>query len=201
MLKKEKPQRSRTGIAAKTNSTNKKYLAKDFINRCAYCDDIDTLGGGYRSYQVDHFAPKTKFEDLEYVYDNLLYTCPWCNRAKWDKWPSNNSETSIVGNSGFVDPCTDEYYIHLNRDPDGSIRWITLLGKYMYNELQLYLKRHMIIYNLDRLKESRNKLKQSILNDEVSGRDVSKKSLLLKSIDDEFFHYYNKWEEISHFAT
>ena len=84
MLREKKPIRSYHGEQFRTNPTNKKHLAEDFGHRCAYCDDLDTYGGGYRAYHVEHFAPKEKFPALRFDYDNLLYACPWCNRAKWD---------------------------------------------------------------------------------------------------------------------
>lgn len=81
---------------------NKKHLSADFGHRCAYCDDLDEYGGGYRAYHVEHFAPKEKFPELRYDYDNLLYACPWCNRAKWDIWPSDNSKINVVDSEGLL---------------------------------------------------------------------------------------------------
>lgn len=101
MLREKKPIRSYHGEQFRTNPTNKKHLAEDFGHRCAYCDDLDTYGGGYRAYHVEHFAPKEKFPALRFDYDNLLYACPWCNRAKWDIWPSNDPKINVVGKEGF----------------------------------------------------------------------------------------------------
>ena len=117
-IKAKIPVRSYSGDKWKTNKTNKKYLAQDFDHRCAYCDDWDKYNGGMRSYHVEHFAPKEKFPDLEYTYDNLLYACPYCNEAKSDKWPSDKAEISVVGDKGFVDPCTAEYYAYIYRNED-----------------------------------------------------------------------------------
>ena len=39
-----------------------------------------------------------------------------------------------------IDPCTKEYYKHLDRDEEtGNIIFKTELGKYMYNKMKLYL--------------------------------------------------------------
>ena len=119
MLREKKPIRSYHGEQFRTNPTNKKHLAEDFGHRCAYCDDLDTYGGGYRAYHVEHFAPKEKFPALRFDYDNLLYACPWCNRAKWDIWPSNDPKINVVGKEGFIDPCSEEYDQHLERLADG----------------------------------------------------------------------------------
>lgn len=197
MLRKNKPVRSYHGVSFLTNQTNKKYLSIDFGHRCAYCDDLDIYGGGYRAYQVEHFAPKEKFPTLRYDYDNLLYCCPWCNRAKWDIWPSNDSQINIVGDKGFVDPCAEEYEMHLERALDGSINAKTPLGNYMKKTLKLYLKRHEIVYNLDRLKRKICELKASISEDKKQGREYHKKEKVLQLIEDDFFQYFGLWEEIS----
>ena len=69
-IKGKVPVRSYSGEKWKTNRTNKKYLALDFEHRCAYCDDWDKYNGGMRSYHVEHFAPKEKFPELKFTYDN-----------------------------------------------------------------------------------------------------------------------------------
>ena len=78
-VKQKNPQRSYTGIMWRTNRENKKRLINDFEHRCAYCDDLDKYGGGSKVYHVEHFAPKEKFPELKFQYDNLLYACPFCN--------------------------------------------------------------------------------------------------------------------------
>ena len=191
MLKKEVPVRSYTGEKWKTNTTNKKYLAIDFKHRCAYCDDLDDIYNGMESYSVEHFAPKAKFPHLEYTYDNLLYSCRFCNGSKSDDWPSDSASESIVGECGYIDPCTKEYDIHLDRDENtGQIYYKTELGKYMYNHLKLYLKRHSIIYMVEKLNDKRKDLKASIDKDLKNGIDVSVKQEILMDIDNKFFSYY-----------
>lgn len=81
-VKQKNPQRSYTGIMWRTNRENKKRLINDFEHRCAYCDDLDKYGGGSKVYHVEHFAPKEKFPELKFQYDNLLYACPFCNISK-----------------------------------------------------------------------------------------------------------------------
>lgn len=192
-----KPVRNYHGVAYRTKSINKKHLAEDFSHRCAYCDDLDVLSCSYRSYQVEHFAPYTKFPNLEFDYDNLLYACPWCNRAKWDTWPSDKSDVNFVGDEGFIDPCDDEYYTHLGRDCDGKIVWKTPLGKYMHRTLKLFLRRHEIIYNVERLEDARNRLQLNIDQEKVEGKDVGKKEAFLAVLDREFFDYFRQLKEIN----
>lgn len=192
MIKRDIPKRTHTGVFRTTNATNKKYLACDFNHRCAYCDDLDSIGGGYRTYHVEHFAPKEKFPELINTYDNLLFSCPYCNGSKSDDWPSENSNISFVGNAGYIDPCLDEYYVHLDRDEKtGEIIYKTNLGQYMYEHLQLYLKRHSLIFMVDKLKEKRDELNDFITFERTCGRDTTKYDKILHAIDDEFFEYFS----------
>src|SRR5271154_2101665 len=74
----------------------KKYLIVDFSNRCGYCDGHDKWYGGFKNFHIDHFAPKEKFPQLKTVYSNLIYSCPSCNIAKSDFWPSTDENISHV---------------------------------------------------------------------------------------------------------
>ena len=89
------------------------------------------------------------------------------------------------------------YDKHLIRLPDGSISGITPLGKYMRKTLQLYLKRHEIIHNLDKLKRKRDELKNSVAKDKLQGKECRKKEAALQLITESFFEYFNLWEKIS----
>ncbi|MED1722055.1 HNH endonuclease [Brevibacillus parabrevis] len=189
-IKNKKPVRSFTGEKWRTNGTNKKYLAADFDNKCAYCDDWDKFSGGYNSYHVEHFAPKEKFKHLEFVYDNLLYSCPYCNISKSNKWIGSSADECVVGNQGFVDPCTDEYYKHLERDNDGNIIYLSPIGEYMYYELKLYLRRHFILYNLERIRLRRIALKEKIEEKTIKGEDVSTLNEVYNVICKVFCEYY-----------
>ena len=191
-IKEKIPVRSYSGQKWITNRTNKKYLAKDFGHRCAYCDDLDKYNGGERNYHVEHFAPKEKFPDLRYVYDNLLYACPYCNGAKSDKWPSGSAEISVVGDKGFLDPCGEEYYRHIVRNDDGSIGYSSKLGKYIYEELDLYLKRHKINYNLVKLDERIDKLGDLIARTEKRGEPAAELKELHYELLGEFRELINE---------
>lgn len=144
----------------KNYTTYKKYLIEDFHHRCGYCHDHDKFFGGTRNYQIDHFVPKTRFRDLETKYDNLIYSCPFCNRSKWDKWVGTTPDENIKDNKGFVHPCDDDYEKHFIRNEKFEIIPTDEIGQYMYKELCLYLKRHSIINFLDRLDSKIIKIKK-----------------------------------------
>ena len=140
----------------------KEDLRQDFKERCGYCDDPDEFFGGIRGYHIDHFAPKSTFPKFETEYSNLVYSCPYCNSAKSDKWIGNNSSVSHNGSEGFIDPCDEEYECHLDRDGEGRILGRSKLGGYMVRELQLYLLRHQFIWQTQRLAEERDILDSMI---------------------------------------
>ncbi|MFA5932863.1 MAG: HNH endonuclease signature motif containing protein [Microgenomates group bacterium] len=150
----------------------KSYLKSDFDSRCGYCDDHDQYYGGSDSYHIDHFAPK-KFADLISKYSNLVYSCPFCNKAKRNKWPSDDQNVNVVGDEGFIDPCSENYDIHLNRDENGSIISVTPIGGYMHKHLELNLNRHAIIWKLDRINEAITKIQVLRDSDSELGEDLS----------------------------
>ena len=199
MLKNKVPIRSHSGNFRITSKSNKKYLSEDFTHRCAYCDDLDVISGGYKTYHVEHFAPKEKFPDLEFTYENLLYACPYCNCCKGDDWPSGDALISVVGESGYIDPCSADYQLHLDRNTNGSIVYKSTLGKYMFDHLNLGLIRHYLIYNVDKLQNKRNELAKKISEDKTTGKDTSKKEKLLNTIDEKFFKYY--FQLLDEFST
>ena len=196
MLKREIPVHSHSGNFRKTNPSNKKYLAVDFSHRCAYCDDRDSLAGGYKSYHVEHFAPKEKFPDLKFTYENLLYSCPFCNCSKNDDWVGSTADENVKGDCGYVSPCDADYQKHLDRNiQTGEIVPQTPLGQYMCYHLNLSLMRHSLIYMVEALQEKRDKLQEIIENERSQGKDVTKKERLLLALDKEFFGYYVKLQK------
>ncbi len=194
-IKEKKPVRTYTGEMWVTNSSNKKRLVIDFDHKCAYCDDFDRYSGGYNSYHVEHFAPKEKFKSLEFTYDNLLYSCPYCNISKSNKWVGSTAEENVIGEKGFVDPCTDEYYTHLYRDEKGNINYSTEVGKYMYYELKLYLKRHSILYNLEKIRIRKKLLKSKIDEKRLKNEDYDLLENLYKQLCVVFCEYYDLFFE------
>jgi hypothetical protein len=148
----------KTGLADKTYTLFKGELRADFAERCGYCDAPDHYCGGQRGYQIDHFAPKKKFPQLANVYANLVYACPICNRAKWDDWIGDCPNTPVTEDKGYVDPCTEEYDVHLTRSGTGQIEALTPLGRYMRDSLKLTLLRHQLIWQAEKLDEVKGKI-------------------------------------------
>jgi len=122
----------------------KPYIREDFNKRCGYCDDLDIYHGGVRGYQIDHFKPHSiaRFSALKEDYNNLVYSCPFCNRAKSNKWKDID---------GFIDPCDTEYDNHLRRNNRGKIIAITNRGEYIHKNLNFHLKRHELLWMIEKL--------------------------------------------------
>ena len=140
----------------------KKYLREDFNRRCGYCNDLDKFCGGIRGFHIDHFCPQDKFDHLSTQYKNLVYSCPYCNVAKSNDWPSGDENKCIVDSVGYVDPCDPQYELTFERYENGRIKPKNEVGKYMYKQLKLGLRRHQLAYLYEVLEKSLR-----LLNDEL----------------------------------
>lgn len=139
----------------KTYRSYKPYLSTDFHERCGYCDTPSQRIGGIRSMHIDHFVPWKQFEKThKYLYtdyNNLVYACPYCNGSKSDDWPTGNPLIHNKGNRGYVNPCDEEFGKIFIRAKNGRILALTPLAEYMHYKLNLGLRRHKIIWQLEKL--------------------------------------------------
>jgi hypothetical protein len=120
----------------------KPLLRVDFEHRCAYCllHEGDEFGGGFHNFQIDHFRPSSldQFAHLVSTYSNLYYSCRWCNRAKWETWPSDQQRANGYE---FVDPCKEDLYkSHSRLQEDGKLDPTTNAGDYTVREIRLNRK-------------------------------------------------------------
>lgn len=156
-IQKQKPARTCSKIYSDYKSF-KPYLAKDFNNRCGYCDSHDKFFGGLKNFQIDHFKPHSIsiFAQLKQEYTNLVYSCQSCNRAKSNKWKDVN---------GFIDPCDEEYDNCISRDYNGKIKHNnTEQGKYIYCNLNLFLRRHEFLWLIEKLENQKNEISALVEN-------------------------------------
>jgi len=140
--------------------TYKPVLRVDFGECCGYCNTPDYILGGTRVFQIDHFAPKSAFPARTTVYTNLIYSCAFCNRAKWNTWIGNDPDVPNDGEVGFEDPCSAAYDTHLDRSDDGRFVGLSPVGAYMIRELKLSLLRHQQIWQSQALKKLRARLRK-----------------------------------------
>ncbi len=149
-LKETTPKRRTDFKQKKRYNSYKKELREDFSGRCGYCNDQDSYRNAF--YEIDHFVPKKHLNTIpENDYGNLVYACRHCNNAKWDKWPTEDEKRHNNRKEGFIDPCNKAYDEQFERNRLGEIRSRTTLGKYMHKALKLYLRRHAVIWNLERI--------------------------------------------------
>ena len=106
---------------------------------CVYCDvSLDEIGG--EGMQLDHFRPKTipEFESLSNDPNNLLLSCPKCNRLKSNHWPADvSADTTCDGDCGFIDPFKENRKDYFEIENTGGIRDKKSPSKYMIQLLKL----------------------------------------------------------------
>jgi len=138
---------------------HKPTLEKNFRNKCGYCNDNDIWRNTY--YEIDHYIPKgylTEKEKKEYW--NLIYSCRYCNNSKRAKWPTKDRNKDNDGKEGFVSPYLEKYDLLFKRDEEGKIIPQSDLAIWMHKNLNLGLKRHSIIWQLENLKSTVNKIRE-----------------------------------------
>lgn len=94
----------------------KPWLRDEFSFRCVYCLECERWNPDPEgSTSADHFLPQSLYPGLINDYDNLLYSCLRCNRAK-------------VANTGVLNPCETVFAEHLQMEPSGVITGLTPEG-------------------------------------------------------------------------
>lgn len=152
----------RSDVVEKSNYRDyRDSLRADFNNRCGYCNDLDNPRKEY--FEIDHLVPqKIMVKKKKTDYQNLVYACHSCNNAKRKKWPSGDENIPVVGNKGWVDPCSEKYAKQFSRDDNGNIIPLTPIGEWMYDNLKLYKPQHSILWNLEQIKLIKDKLSDKI---------------------------------------
>ncbi|MBP6023291.1 HNH endonuclease [Ferruginibacter sp.] len=120
----------------------KQQISDDCFNQCIYCSIHENPWGGIDHYHIEHFRPKSKFEELEHIITNLYHACPICNKFKSDDWPNENDDLNKVC---YPDP-SDYNYTDLFEFDNKTH---TLVGKYKsstYLINRLYLNRPQLTY-------------------------------------------------------
>lgn len=164
----------------------KKYLAEDFNRRCGYTDCPDFWFGGKNTFHIDHFKPFSKNPTLETEYSNLVYCCSYVNILKSDD------------EGDYIDPCDVDFNDHFDRDNDGVIvpKPGSKQANYMFNKLQLGLRRYSLIWKLDEMYGKMVKLHHQI-NDPKNAGIKNDLKILNSDLSEEFITYlkYLKTEQ------
>lgn len=185
-------------------SDHKPDLKEDFNDCCAYCGSFDGFRHTY--FEVDHFVPKSFFEingEITYCqYDNLVYSCKFCNNYKGSKWPSQSEKVYAVDDKGFVDPCSEEYENHLYRLSDGSIGWRTELGKWMVTKAFKFVERSTsiaLLWEFRKCKVAMDKLKVLLEEHDEGSEDYL--NILNELLQLGYSYYYYHGELIDYYDS
>lgn len=149
-----------------TYSQYREILKVDFNKRCAYCNDSHKYR--IRSFAIDHFVPRKplNFETTipSNQYDNLIYCCSYCNRAKWNKWPTNDENIENDGEIGFIKPTNEIYKTLFFRNSNGRIIPIenNKLALYLKDELMLWHPIHSLMWKFEKLLSLNTQVKAKI---------------------------------------
>ncbi|KAF2082011.1 HNH endonuclease [Flavobacterium sharifuzzamanii] len=153
----------------------KKILKEDFKRRCAYCHDLDNYR--IRSFAIDHFVPRKPINFVTTIppnkYENLIYSCSYCNRAKWNKWPTDKEDEENNGSIGFIKPTNTAYKDLFFRNPNGRIIPVAnnILAVHIKDELLLWHPIHSLMWRIEKLMKLEEKVRsklQAINNDELN---------------------------------
>lgn len=137
-------------------SDARKILAKDFKNICGYCGKDSKIM--HERFHMDHFVPVSINPERKNDYYNLVWACPKCNLVKSNKWPTENKEIANNGEIGFVDPATEEYDRHVERNESGYIYGKTLLGQSICKNLNFHIRRTDLYWKIHNLYKMQEKL-------------------------------------------
>jgi hypothetical protein len=109
----------------------KKYLRIEFEQKCIYCRRPDSVHpNDHKSFAVEHYRPKDRFEDLTCDYHNLFYACSMCNSYKGEYWPQSDDEPF------FPNPCDHVMMDHV-RFVDCMVEAKSKHGAFMRDALRL----------------------------------------------------------------
>lgn len=144
-------------------SAYKPFLKKDFCNRCAYCNLLDS--SITTPFEADHFIPRSVFKqgrmDLDTDYKNLVYSCKKCNLAKRHQFAGDISSESPT-NELFYDPVLVDYNDIFYRDHQGAIASDDDKGRDSIIRLKLYRPIHILAWLCEEMYETAGKLEMAI---------------------------------------
>ena len=100
-------------ISKKYRHSQIKQALIDMLNdKCAYCESkITHIEYGH----IEHFRPKSKYEELTFEWTNFLLGCSICNINKLDNFPLENEDGPIIN------PCEDDPNNHFQFDYSNKI--------------------------------------------------------------------------------
>jgi len=114
--------------------------------------------------------------------------------SKSDDWPCLGTRLTHSNGQGYIDPCDIDFASQFERHDDGRIKPTTEVGKYMFQQLKLGLRRHELIWLLGQLQE---KIKVVYELFQRHKHTAKAKDLLEKHMElaNEYFKYKDLYED------
>lgn len=163
-------------------------LEEDFQFLCGYCGKNGRVM--HEKFHIDHFVPKSIDNGRINDYYNLVLACPKCNLSKSDKWPTGDKKSPHNEKEGFVDPASDEYDHHMQRNEDGFVVGITSIGKSICSMLHLDIRRTDLYWKINILRDKQSELEklyvEGKLTDQEKGFYIDMNMMLKQYIDEAF---------------
>lgn len=163
-------------------------MEEDFQYLCGYCGKNGKVM--HEKFHIDHFVPKSIDKERIDDYYNLVLACPKCNLSKSDKWPTGDNKSPHNEKEGFVDPASDEYDQHMQRNEDGFVVGITPVGKSMCSMLHLDIRRTDLYWKINVLRDKQSALEELYaegkLTEQEKGFYIDMNMMLNQYIDEAF---------------
>lgn len=185
----DKTIRRRSGVTElKKYNDGREMLAKDFQNICGYCGKDSHVM--HERFHTDHFVPVSIAPERENDYYNLVWACPKCNLVKSNKWPTKDKDIVNDGIKGFVDPATEEYDYHIERNENGYIQGKSVLGRHICENLNFHIRRTDLYWKIHSLYKIQEKLEalfdEQKLDETEKDFYIETNRLLKKYVNDAF---------------
>lgn len=144
----------------------REQLLKDQYNKCAYCES--RISKEYND--VEHYRPQSTYYWLGHDWNNLLYSCPLCNRSyKNDGFPLVNEANRVTAPGDLsmeepliINPTTEEPTVHIRFNRYIMVG-ITPQGKKTIEMFQLN-EREVLVHDREVLFESYKREKKNMEN-------------------------------------
>ncbi len=146
------PHKRRHGPAGYTDyESYRPWLREEFYFRCVYCLRRERWNLDDIAFTIDHLHPVSSAPDLRCDYENLLYACSRCNRAKTDILGVPDpchvafGKCLVIRESGSIEPLNDQgtkisdtLQLNASKRIEARYRWIQTLRCLSRENLSLY---------------------------------------------------------------
>ena len=124
-----------------TYSDWKGLLRREGQYQCVYCALHESRFGGLRNFHVEHFKPKSRFDELTNDITNLFYSCSVCNCFKGSDWPGD--PTARLDTVSYISPSDHDLSDTLLVDDDFQVSGRSRAGEFVVEKL--HLNRHQLV--------------------------------------------------------